>query len=339
MVPRVTIFVSPSMRARVFTNYLKSTGAVTPRIMKRRLHELLSIEEVRRTILYPITEPLTKKQKTYNRDSPVKVKKSLRELMSEIGDDLYNLEDPAHFSSLEQDSEDWHTLRNTVLKVTGSEFAAAMGLSTFSSRQELYEKKVNNKQKPSSAFQEACQQHGKDHEDEVFEIIRQLLPNELRLEKTGTHVFVDSPDVGSTPDGLFKHSSTGEVMGVLEIKCPYYNNCAKYSCLEEKPASCKLEHYIQMQMEMRVTDTQYAMYAVYSHPYELYLGTLLYNEDDSDMIWKDVIRFKERCIEKKEKPLRFAKGEKLQLQNRFVGNRLLDLRVVDVATRNETVLY
>jgi len=173
--------------------------------------------------------------------------------------------DADHFCGIKQGSEDWHRLRNEVLELTGSEFAAAVGADEGKSRASLYYRKIGGESPTPSPYLEMMLAYGRDNEPVALEEARVLLPmltNAKNIEETGTWVFLDVRcRLGSTPDGIIT-SSTSCHQAILEIKCPF--KAPPYQSLKEPRPYIKNSHYIQVQMEMMATSTDVGFYYVWT---------------------------------------------------------------------------
>lgn len=173
--------------------------------------------------------------------------------------------EPDHFASLPQGSTDWHTLRREVLELTGSEFAQAIGADENVSPSSLYNKKKIGSPTPNAYVQKMLD-YGTQNEENAFSELQRWLPwiyksKILKVVETGTWVFLDRQcRMGSSPDGLIYVGD--ELVGVVEIKCPY--NQTPYPCLDKDPPLVKPSHYVQIQMELAVTSSQWATYCVWS---------------------------------------------------------------------------
>lgn len=262
----------------------------------------------------------------------MEVETELDRLLEEVDWDLSSA--PVdHFVAIPQGSDDWYSLRKKYLKMTGSEMVAALGLDPMTSRQALWRNKALGIEKPVSSYvQTKLFDYGKEMEPKAFDMMKRgFVPNAFNalafpeLRETGTWLFEDDHTMASTPDGLVY--LYGEMVGVLEIKCPYLKQL--YPCMSNDKtvnkdgARAKEAHYVQMQMEMLATGTANALYAVYT-PDVMAIGTVELDEELAKNLFRTVKSFKDHNVAKKIEPGRMNSKNKKMLfsmiakSNKFV---------------------
>lgn len=106
---------------------------------------------------------------------------------------------------IEQRSPEWHKARSG--RLTGSQFAAAIGVSPYCSRQRLY-RILTGREAPAPT--NPAMQYGIDHES--IAIDRYECETGLIVKPSG---FIEHGDyLGVSPDGLVAND------GAIEVKCP-----------------------------------------------------------------------------------------------------------------------
>lgn len=225
--------------------------------------------------------------------------------------------DPDHFATIPQGSADWHTLRREVLELTGSEFAQAIGADENVSPVSLYNKKKIGSPTPN-AFVQKMLDYGNKNEENAFTELKLWLPwiyqsKKLKLIETGTWVFLDRKcSMGSSPDGLLYIEN--ELIGVIEIKCPY--NQIPYPCLELTPPLVKPSHYVQIQMELSATSSQWAAYCVWT-PELSYICIIERDEIFQEEVLRGAENFVLNYLRKNNPPPRRLKGEQQGWEERI----------------------
>ncbi len=245
----------------------------------------------------------------------------LEELLSSIKGDISNTPRPDYFAGLEQDSPDWHTLRNSHLKLSGSEFGAALGIDDSTSRQLLYKKKRTPELvAPPSEYTQKILDWGKTNEANALAEFRKYFCREMdwfpwQISQTGTWVFREDPRVGSTPDALV-FDDEGILEAVVEIKCPYKQDIYP-SLLLDKPL-LKNNHYVQVLMEMRATNVETAYYICWS-PRKMVVAEVPYNEALADEVFMRAWMFMDTYLrpENAPAPPRMASGERHRLEQKL----------------------
>ena len=107
-----------------------------------------------------------------------------------------------------QGSDEWHKER--AARLTGSNFAAAMGINPYQSRQKLYRQLTG--EDPRFEGNEMTE-WGVDHEDDAVHAYE--ASQGVFVDKTGFHVHPEYDWLGVSPDGL-----VGD-MGLIECKCRF----------------------------------------------------------------------------------------------------------------------
>lgn len=150
---------------------------------------------------------------------------------------------------MEQRSAEWFAAR--VGRVTGSAVGAILGLSPYTSADDVLRRMVREYHKAPSEFEgNVATEYGQFHEaGAAFEY---TLETGIPVEECGFFKFEDW--LGASPDGLLGED------GLIEIKCPYgkrSDNPPEFKSAEEQP-----HYYAQMQIEM------YCAMRAYCHFYQ-----------------------------------------------------------------------
>ena len=143
---------------------------------------------------------------------------------------------PIDTTSLTQGSPEWFKARKS--RLTGSNIAAAVGISPYATSHSLYEKitgKLGNNIFTSSSET----RHGNHYEDYVVELYQEI--TKRSVSETGFWIHPTVPWLGASPDGLIEDN------GVLEIKCP----------LHKIHDTVPIYYMPQLQAEMACTQRKY----------------------------------------------------------------------------------
>lgn len=145
---------------------------------------------------------------------------------------------------MEQRSAEWFAAR--VGRVTGSAVGAILGLSPYTSADDVLRRMVREYHKAPSEFEgNVATAYGQFHEaGAAFEY---TLETGMPVEECG--FFKHEDWLGASPDGLIG------VYGLIEIKCPYGKR--NDSPPEFKSAEDQPHYYAQMQVEMLCADREW----------------------------------------------------------------------------------
>jgi putative phage-type endonuclease len=266
---------------------------------------------------------------------------SLDGLLEAIKGNLLAVPTPYYFAHLEQGSEDWYRLRNNHMRLTGSEFGAALGIDPSTSRQLLWRKKFKPEEvKPHSEFTQKILNWGKDNEKTALAWFRAsgaLGMVSRQVTETGTWVFEEDKRLGSTPDGLV-FDDDGFLYAVLEIKCPYDQNVYA-GLLDEENPYIKTHHYVQVLMEMRVTGAKKAYYVCWT-PTCLVVAEVAYDVKLADNLMRRCLLFNRLYLDwEKDQhrlPARQVPGENARIESLIRnGQQIMRIRKFDLVKGTE----
>ena len=113
--------------------------------------------------------------------------------------------------NLKQGSPEWFAARKN--RLTGSNIAAAVGLSPYATPHSLWEK-ITGKLGNNLFISSKETRHGNENENKVIKLYESVTSR--LVHETGFWIHSKMTWVGASPDGLV------EDRGVLEIKCPLY---------------------------------------------------------------------------------------------------------------------
>ena len=147
-------------------------------------------------------------------------------------------------NTLQQGTAAWFQARST--RLTGSNIAAAVGLSPFATPHSLWEK-ITGRLGDQVSTSSSETQHGIDNEENVVQLYTRVTSR--HVVETGFWVHKKSTWLGASPDGLVGDD------GVLEIKCPVHK------VHDKVPA-----YYMpQLQAEMACTNRDWVDFCSWYH--------------------------------------------------------------------------
>jgi putative phage-type endonuclease len=164
---------------------------------------------------------------------------------------------------LQQGSEKWKKARKEY-PLTSSEFGAALGVGRFKSRIQLWKEKTGRSKAEESDVQKTIFQYGKDMEPLARSFMQTRLQEiyddtSIQIEETGLFKLERGKDAmtyAASPDGVIK--ATQQLPPItVEIKCPYQKKIYSYllDYPKEEGVRLDLDHYIQVQAQMRAVGT------------------------------------------------------------------------------------
>jgi hypothetical protein len=289
--------------------------------------------------VHPVSSTVTRYK--FNPE-PLPEAPGLDALLADIDGKIEKTPTAFYFSRLPQDSEDWHALRNNHLKLSGSEFGAALGVDESTSRQLLWRRKrTPHLVAPFSDYTLKILQWGKDNESVALDNIKKYYGRledwfDWQIQLTGTWVFKEDPTMGSTPDALL-FADDGMLEGILEIKCPFTRRI--YPSLLATPYPfIKSSHYIQVLMEMKVTGVKVGYYVCWT-PERMVVVQVPYNQDLADEVFYKCKVFKGFNLGiSPSPPPRMNAKEKSELEERLKEGQNLT-KVIEVTFPTEEVKY
>lgn len=141
-------------------------------------------------------------------------------------------------------------------RITGSAVGAILGLSKFTSPDEMMRRMVRSYHGAESEFVgNIATEWGKKHEDEAIEALKGY----LGIEVTHSPFFaleLEGMRIGASPDGFTSDD------GCLEVKCPFGSRNKKVDASENLDSHP--DYYAQMQWEMLCTKKEFTWYGVWT---------------------------------------------------------------------------
>lgn len=141
-----------------------------------------------------------------------------------------------------QGSQEWLDQRKG--KLTASNVGAALGLCTWVSRQQAFDRALGN----DSFVGNDATRHGQAHENDGIAAYMRDTGN--HVQATGLHVHPQYDWLAGSPDGL-----VGED-GLIEVKCPYWRRKDGKILHDKVPPY----YYLQMQLCLECTDRKWCDY-------------------------------------------------------------------------------
>lgn len=174
--------------------------------------------------------------------------------------------------NLEQRSEEWFNERRKY-KLTASEIGAAMGLSTFCSRNKLYLKKYQGFIEVHNDYARRILDHGIQHEDDAIDFVVHaanshfhneeyekgevsLYPLRDKLSRKICYTYA------GTPDASLVRLSTKKEIAHIEVKCPASGKI--YDLLSCYNPLLPLCHYVQIMCQMACSGMSITFYGVWT---------------------------------------------------------------------------
>lgn len=205
--------------------------------------------------------------------------------------DIKRLLDKGYFANIPQNDPQWLEIRKQ-FTMTGSEFAQALGISKYGSRNMLYAKKFDPSAIKQNAFRDMLMENGKLGEVQCMQILKTELPkflyaqeeepwmllpdepvpcrNEYTVKETGLWIIQEHYDwensefnYGATPDGLVCWGKGEEIIATIEIKTPSKTRDVYKGLLFQK-IELELDHYVQVQSQLLAVGVNTAYYACYT---------------------------------------------------------------------------
>lgn len=183
---------------------------------------------------------------------------------------------------MEQRSAEWFSAR--VERVTGSAVGAILGLSPYTSADDVLRRMVRDYHKAPSEFEgNVATEYGQFHEaGAAFEY---TLETGNSVQECGFFRYEDW--LGASPDGLIGGA------GLIEIKCPYSQRDKKPP--EFKSAGQQMHYYAQMQIEMLCAGKEWCDFYQWS-PSGTQLETVCRDEDWLELAIPELKAFHERYL-------------------------------------------
>jgi len=227
-----------------------------------------------------------------------------------------------------QGTPEYWKLRN-MYYVTGSEMASAIGISPYLSRAKLYDMKKRkletpdeiNNQSDHSEFAINMMNWGKDNESVALELFRTYMDPIYSLEETSLWE-IEAPYYAATPDGLIRDKRTDELVGCVEVKCPW----KKKIYAEVLAGTVPLYHYTQMIAQMVATGLDRCFYTVWT-PTEFAVIEVPFNPKAWEWMLNYLSEFVEYLKNNIRPPNSPAKFRKIQLA-RFLKEPQYECRLV-----------
>lgn len=215
------------------------------------------------------------------------------------------------YTHIKQRSELWFELRKG--RYTASEIGSIMGISPYISRNKIFHKKKYDDEYNISAYQKKIMQYGTDMEPKAFSRTCRFFSDDDQVEirETGLWIDKDRP-IGASPDGLFYYHN--HLISVVEIKCPWRKRI--YESLFEETPTIPNHHYIQIQVQMYVTNTFSAIYVCYIDDDNFAVVQIARNNDCIKLILEHITSFDHFVKYKNSIPM-MQRGEKRNLNEKI----------------------
>lgn len=158
-----------------------------------------------------------------------------------------------YYRSLKQNTPEWMAAREHDFDLTGSSYAAAIGLSKFCSRHTLRQKRRRTEENEEDERSLKAKNYGHENEDNAadeFHFKTGFLVQETGIWPIEAHRALDNLPLhlASSPDRLvYLPNNTQQLYAVYEAKCPYSQHLPSYPYLE---------HVIQVHGEIQAADVQ-----------------------------------------------------------------------------------
>lgn len=164
--------------------------------------------------------------------------------------------------NVKQGSSDWHYLRKG--RITASNLAKIMNCAPYckDTPEEIGKHLVGIKKEEHTEEAQKRMQLGNDYEPIIREYLSKYLKCEI--EETGFAIWKENKIFGASLDGVIDDDTCIEIKCPRKMYKPLINYMKNDNKDEENYNHIWKSHYLQMQMNMIVTNRRNCIYAVYS---------------------------------------------------------------------------